>query len=289
MGSDLSVDWKEVVSSYTKEDVRVYVTTPFSGLGTPEIALKQILGSLRENFGQDLTIQMHSATDIDPTCSSILGTHIGECAPEHIFEDVLDRIPPEHLRCLQKSQESHKQRFHEFIATNNITGKLERSSLLKSAGIAFMTDVSRILSEVPMTRDGKVFCKKHQKPCPFCPPEGFLKDRNGTLGRTFWLDVAGVICTPWSMQGIQMGWLDEHSLPTIVYCHMLSKCKVDCALIECVPRLDTTRVLGLLGPGFEMEPVTFCTTELGLPVHRRRVYIKVMNMKSCTKVSAFLT
>ena len=84
----------------------------------------------------------------------------------------------------------------------------------------------------------------------------------------------GVICVPWSAQGSQHQWLDPKSLPTLVYVLIFRKAEIDLGLVECTPRLDIVAIRRML-PGITVEPVVFSTSDIGLPVARNRIYIKL--------------
>ena len=117
------------------------------------------------------------------------------------------------------------------------------------------------------------WCVKHKKRCPMFPPK-HLYNAAGGLSKAVYADMSGVICTPWSSQGLQYGWLDKNSIPTILYLWSLRQSPVDMSVVECTPRLDLDGVQAILGDGFAVEAITFGPQLLGLPYNRKRVYLR---------------
>ena len=63
-------------------------------MGCPEIALSIVL-SIFSSVGLPLQAHCYSASDISAVCQEVLLQHKdGGGAPEHVFSDILDRIPP---------------------------------------------------------------------------------------------------------------------------------------------------------------------------------------------------
>ena len=127
-----------------------------------------------------------------------------------------------------------------------------------------------MLEECSINRTDSAYCYKHRRCCPLSPPAGWLAD----AGCVWWLDVSGVICTPWSSQGLQLRWLDEKALSTLVHYLQLCTSEVDLAIVECTPRLDTHSSRQMLEPVFNVEEVVLDPQDIGLPCSRRRLYMR---------------
>eukprot|EP00969_Alexandrium_andersonii_P004537 195591-Alexandrium_andersonii.AAC.1 len=59
------------------------------------------------------------------------------------------------------------------------------------------------------------YCYRHKKSCPIFPPVSTSEIYDEDMHPILWLDVSGVICTPWSIRGLQRHWLDPAALPTL--------------------------------------------------------------------------
>ena len=121
-------------------------------------------------------------------------------------------------------------------------------------------------SSTCVERDGKGYCYKHRTACRLFPEK-----REGHV----WVDVSGIICTPWSTQGLRLGWLDSKSIPTLVHYMTLIRSEVDIVLLECTPLLDLEHTNAILSNAFVIEPVVFDSKLLGLPCSRRRLWIRL--------------
>jgi len=75
-----------------KDREEIVVTTSYSGMGTPEATISMVRHYFRE-MGIAAKVTMFSATDVNATCRAALLGQKAESACEHVFGDVLDRIP----------------------------------------------------------------------------------------------------------------------------------------------------------------------------------------------------
>eukprot|EP00959_Pyramimonas_sp_CCMP1952_P468927 9494067-Pyramimonas_sp.AAC.1 len=76
---------------YLLEGWSVVLTTSYSGVGSAEWAAAFLREALRKK-GFWLNFEIYSATEISPGCRDVLKKHAD--SPAHIFENILDRIPP---------------------------------------------------------------------------------------------------------------------------------------------------------------------------------------------------
>lgn len=273
--------WSEVRARWADhtDEPRLALTTHFSGLGTAEVAMSQVIQCLETITGEKVPLLAWAATDEDKVCSSILCNHVGSHAPRCVFEDILDRIPAARLRQLQALQGRYLEKYQAEALRVHASKK---AAALKTHSSDFMKEVQAILKLAPLNRDLEAYCAKHKSVCRVAPP--------ATLGgrRLLWWDISGVICRPFSKMGKQLGWLDTNALPTIIHLHQLVQLGVDVAIVECTPRLDICTIKDrILTDDFLIEPVTFCTTDLGIPARRLRMYAKITNLRTVRRALDF--
>ena len=84
-GSSFKLALQEVTSN-------IVLTTSYSGMGCAEMVLPLLAKSL-QSFGITAQMAPYSATDYDPTCRRMLLSHKKGSRPEHVFGDILERIP----------------------------------------------------------------------------------------------------------------------------------------------------------------------------------------------------
>jgi hypothetical protein len=80
---------------------KVRVTTSYSGMGIPEEAVAAIRWHLRQ-LGVTLEVEFYSACEMSETCRQALGSKRDSTRAQHIFGNLLDRLPPQVQQELQQ-------------------------------------------------------------------------------------------------------------------------------------------------------------------------------------------
>ena len=244
----------------TKEPRTLALSTTFSGICTAEQALA-IFAEESKQHGLTIDVILWGATEKDELCRSILLANDGPDSPRHVFGDMLDILPIVALRRLQEAQKRALKLFRK-----NKT--LRNAEKLKSAGARFLAEAVSILEDEKIDRTSlQAYCHRHDKACHVCPPE-YLDGK-----QIWWMEVVGLICLSWSTLGNQLHWLDPQALPSLVYLWKLRCLPIHICIMECTPRLDVTWITEYVIT-HHVEHLVFSTTQLGLPVHRSRVYVK---------------
>ena len=253
----------------------IVLTTHFSGMGTSEMALAMIEDMLQQH-GISLPMRVHSATDINHDCRKVLMSYQPPHGPEHVFGDILDRLPEQAKDRLIARQLYYKQQFEK--ASGNGTsphGGVSKRNLAREVGNRFIQETINILLQERGMLCDQAFCYRHECNCPIFP--------DGLAGHQFHLEIAGSVCTPWSLQGAGLGWLDPASLPFMVWAIQLKKAQPHAFLHECTPSFPVD-VLAQIVDEFKVEAATFCPTDFGIPQSRRRVYCKGSHITKVTRV-----
>ena len=253
-----------MLARFFSSDVSLVLTSHFSGIGTAEMALAVVSASMTERAAVEVEVPWTSwsATDLDDTCVNILCNHTGAHKPMHVFRDILDRIPIVKLRHLQHLQLHWCTFYNQQIKTCK---GARRAATLREYCHRFLHEALEVLQDVTFPRQSLAFCEVHKCGCVVAPPK-FLDGKP-----VLWLDVFGLICTPWTTQGKQMSWLDPNAIPTFIQLLQFDRGEAQIGIAECTPFLDMVGVRTLM-PNTQIFDVTFCPSDLGLPTVRRRLY-----------------
>eukprot|EP00969_Alexandrium_andersonii_P244233 10791496-Alexandrium_andersonii.AAC.1 len=76
---------------------RPVLTTSYSGVGTMEAAMAQVVEAASDREFDGTGVTLYSASEINPTCRSILLAHGPSSKPLHVFGNILDRVPKPEL------------------------------------------------------------------------------------------------------------------------------------------------------------------------------------------------
>eukprot|EP00969_Alexandrium_andersonii_P266240 11767523-Alexandrium_andersonii.AAC.1 len=77
-----------------------------------------------------------------------------------------------------------------------------------------------------------------------------------------------------------MGWLHEASLSMLVFMLSVVKGQPDIVITECTQFFDVDMVGELLAGAYTVEALKSDPADLGLPVHRRRLYTRLTNVNT---------
>ena len=187
------------------QDVRV--TTHFSGVGTPEIALRMIELSLQKCgvWPRGKRVAFHSACDNDRHCQQVLRSHDIHSRPLHLFPNVLLAVPQDVVNALQTKLRSLQNAF-ESCKASGAEARNRRRVELEREMHAYAMDV---LGEASFHEEME--CLIHGKPCAHFP------ERDGIH-----VEVAGSPCVPFvrgGAYGTSMFWLHDVTVPFYIWVH----------------------------------------------------------------------
>ena len=243
------------------------VTTHYSGIGAAEMACAAIAP------GQ---VKFHGACDFNPTCRKVLIHHGAESAAEHVTTDLCERLPPHLLEELRAELRTHQDKLLDCHSPRASTSsRAPEPEVVKAIGLQWVASAMRILSQwVPAREDG-AYCCRHLRHCPTFPPRS----------KRFHLEIDGINCQPWSVQGKALGWLDERSIPCLILVQTILSIEPDAVCIECTPRFDFATLQNLL-PTYRGDWAITCPTDFGRPVARQRMYMWFDRRASLRRVHA---
>ena len=249
------------------------LTTDYSGIGSPEEALTQMLGvashmaaSVNEDFPEPHHFCSVRVGDIARHCRQILEAHVGFLKPRCVFGDILDRCPQEAQQQMSAVLEDAAKKLGKHAADKKAKrARLEvgRDAIREMA--SFMLDVSAAGD----VREVTAHCDVHQGKCHVIhrPREGF---------EGLHVHIAGVNCYDWSSMGSKTGWLGES---TPIFMQWVRERKLsleDLVIVECVLHFDHEMLAELLQDEYDLKVVRVSPVLFGEPTERHRKYMLLL-------------
>ena len=109
-----STSWSVVCEPYgAGGNFMIVLTSHFSGIGSAEVAWKQIHDTLAQVFGCDFQCMVWAATDKNDKCAAVPQCHESpsHLKPAHVFGDILDLMPACRRRQLEAAQKQQRENF----------------------------------------------------------------------------------------------------------------------------------------------------------------------------------
>ncbi len=245
-------------------------TTSYSGIGCAEATMSMLQTQLR-GHGKDISVRYYRAVDAAHHCREALLNHAPDAgSPEHVFADILARIPHELAQTLLQQAAAARAKIAEKVTATKMgrdrrTAADLRARMLRTLGESFVRDVRKALETVDFSSEssGSCHCYRHCQGCPASPR---------APPRTFHLEVAGTTCVAWSSMGSHWGWLDSSGLVAMVWAYVMRHEAPDAVLHECTPNFDPALVSEILGDMYECSTMTNSPTLFGVPSRRTRRY-----------------
>ena len=263
-------DWQEV-----------WITTSYSGIGFAEAAVAELVREFAE-LGTELKVKFLSACEIHSTPRRALLKHKDDSgAPEHVFGDVCAHISAELKDLLLHRAHSLREEVtaevHAFLAEG---GSQEAKAPLKACLV--QEKGQRFFEEMVVHLRGAAFastswCYRHQCQCPLHIAP--TVDRSAIL----LMEIAGSTCVAWSSHCIGWGWLDDSSVPCLVWMFATAAAKPDLILHECLPRFKPHHFDSAFGGTHLMRTLLNSPSDWGIPVDRIRRYTLLV---SCLRLAA---
>ena len=251
------------------------ITTSYSGIGVPEVAL-QFLQDAVSQHGGSMQFSVHAATDASPLCRRVLANHHRATRSEHLFSNLLERMPRGTLEALQGMQAKYMDKFKSEISA----GKGKCSSKTKTIAVtkfgrAFVAEALKWLEQHVQSRDVMCYCYAHERMCPVWPTEG-----NNTLH----VEVGGNTCAPWSSSGKHFGWLDPESIPCVAWIHSLRLSAPSIVVNECTPFFDVEVLERVFAKTHHFATIVFGPAAMGIPINRDRRYTVLVRKDRCQEL-----
>ena len=278
----LDMEACDLVQANLKSLKSVVLTTSFSGVGSPEVALSMIARHLEEMGGiwDSDTVQVCSACEKDAPCQGVLTSHVGTCRPEHVFVDIAHMLPHASEQELRDLSSSLRKQLASMIENGH--GKPETVRVLAEQ---FHLRAEHVLDHAKV--QSQAYCAVHRCPCPCMP-----KQSEG--GFRLHIEVAGSPCVAFvkGAYGSQEGFLHESAVGFVAWVAKVRHQKPHVVVHECVPGFDEQILCRYLNAGYaswsplyEVQSVVWNVLHEGFPVSRDRRYtICVLAQYECSSV-----
>ena len=263
------VGTKAVLQKLSSTDV--VITTSYSGIGVAETSLPFLQDALAAH-GCDLKYTLYGATDIDPLCRRMLLEHHERSQSQHVFGDLLERVPQYAVDVLRKMQQNYRAKLDSHVAASAKCPAQEKRAAISKYGRAFVTAGLAYLEKFPLTRTSTCFCHKHSQQCLLWP---------SAEADCLHVEIGGNTCTPWSSAGKQLGWLDAVSIPCIVWLHSVRQANPSIVINECTPSFDADVLLRLMHGTHHYVSNVFGPSLMGIPCNRDRRYTVLIRKDCC--------
>ena len=272
-------------------ELDVVVTSCYSGTGCFEGVLRQLESHLHCKAEQSgLTagkITSYAATELHPSGQTCLLSHNANIA--HVFEDVLGRLPEDILQKLKEIEGSALSDFKNLQAELAL-GQIDKVFFGQQKSRmeeAYLHTLKSELQQVEFRATDH--CKVHGQQC-------FVSPRHDPRYRSsYWIEMSGNTCCPWSGMSTHNGWLDVATLPFLVWGFSTRFYEPDSVFQENVPRFPESELMSIIGDmsegvlkdihtrplvaseeveprRYKMHAQVFSPVDLGIPSQRMRQY-----------------
>ena len=255
-------DWQEV-----------WFTTSYSGIGFPEAAISILVKELAA-VGLELKVRFVSACEIDEVPRRALLQH--KHCPDHVFGDITSRIPCDLRDKLLRSAKVRRDAIAERVAVvkaalGSIEARKVKTAMVAELGQEFVHEASGALDGVPVA--SQLWCYRHAQFCPVQDVPSCLQEGGLSPCQPLRVEIAGSTCVAWSSMGSHWGWLDDSSIPCLVWMHTTAAARPDMILHECTTSFQAEQFRPTFRSDvYSLQSLVTCPTDWGIPVERARRY-----------------
>ena len=231
----------------------IMITTQYSGIGGPEMAMHSIQTALKAAYGINGLVECWSASDSAPTARKVLMQKA--CVnPKHVFGDLMFRVP---RRLRRQLKERHK-RTAKIIHAKSRNGAVPKDVRVQE-GERLMRYLQRIMRNAvqgggrqaaQMRESG--WCFKCKKNCRYESPD---VPRN-----VMRLMVAGTPCTSWSRMGSRGQWSSTNSIVFIIWAYWVLLQEPDACIHECTQDFDVEQLRHIFAAKCHLEHINHLFT-----------------------------
>ena len=154
--------------------------------------------------------------------------------PLHRFGSIRDRLYAQDRRRIEAIQKSYDEQAEELKAWRalDIEGRdWEWNKCTKGLPKSIRNDMMTELKQMEFKETR--FCKSCLQVCSVSP---WSVDE---FRHTRWTEAGGDVCTPWSLMGALMGWLDEGAIDAMIWAYSSKYYGPHTILQECTPHFDS--------------------------------------------------
>ena len=224
------------------------VTSCFTGTGAFEIACSMVYDRLCELCGINPCLFGHglvcySACDSNAVVQRFLQRHPQSSRCQHLFSDVLDRLPGHDRDTCEGIVDDHmrKETLWKHFSEDGLVTSNGLSQKRSALGQSLVRELTAILE----------VCEFEEKAwCIICKKDCFVSPRAhcDAYSNSFWLEAAGTICCPFShVNQAHTKWLDKSTLSCLVWVYSFRYYQPDAGIHECVVPFTESQLGDILG------------------------------------------
>jgi hypothetical protein len=213
-------------------------------------------------------IKTAQACDIKPMCHRVLNSFPEHCRPEHIFGDLVARLPPALVRQIDELKPTRAE-------------YAEHPDVVASAHEAITALIKNNLHGC-FEEGCERYCFRHKGMCKMYEHEARKGDDGKPRPRVF---LAGVSCLDSTKAGLRRGNLGPGFIPLIVFLAERRVRQEDMGVIECTTEFDEQLVMEWLSDLYDIHSLNLTPRQLGLPYDRDRKFVLFFLRKSTVVLS----
>ena len=259
----------------------VILTTDFSGYGSGEIAMADLLDAFMQQTGAPaVDILSWRGCDIDRSRRQMLIAGKPPYRPLHVFGDIVaQRVDAPVRDKLRVAHALAKLRMHKLLKKNLADAK----AVGVSESDRFLHTAIRIVKKhASFAFSRRAWCYSCRRMCLLHGPEW------AQGSRVLRMNLAGTTCTAWSYMGKRRCWSAESTLSFVIWAHEQVALAVDIVIHECTVGFDVSTLMLIFGGAYICFTFVMCPTDLNRPASRPRRWTMLVR-RSCFAVKLPLT
>lgn len=244
---------------------RIDISTDYSGIDAPMIAMARVQRYVQDMMQAPFMYTHYSSCEVEPSLQALLADSFAFVRPQHIFGDILDRIPKEH-RCKMDSMLAQ------------LPPKRSRAKCPDTD--ARRRNVYNQIGEYMRAHKFDIFgkgcsapCRAHGGKCCLVMHEDPLDVDGHSMPRPLKLNISGPICCGWSSIGQRHGLSHPSAYPWHCFLTQREVADEDMFIIENSVHFPPSIVVERLGHTHELRFIMCGPEDLGWPTTRKRIYI----------------
>ena len=241
----------------------IVASSVFSGIECHKVAFAQLL-----HAAQLGSLQHYSACDCDPECRQVIRNGHGVARTQHIFADVLDRLPRPVWQSCERMVKNQLSEYEVRRAEGDAHG-----AIVAEVGQRLLHDLFNHISAQHLLQRG------------WCVADGqravWARVRPKTSVGELEFHFAGFPCTSWGTRGKMFDLLHMSTVPLATVLVDITQNPVDIGIYECTPRFASSGISDIeaVAATYHIQKVFTSPTDFGHPHRRRRCFMVFVNKK----------
>ena len=270
----------DALLSCFKESVRkgITIVSDYSGMMCAEMAMTSLIGGLGNDGLGTMMVKVYYSCDCGRVSQRLMVDHKSSMGAQHVFENILDRVPPSVLTRLQGLQKDCQQRLEVDLEHVNPDKQRQRhKDICLKYGKELVGSSLNVLNKCEFRKE--VPCLKHRRVCSALPP----RQEGGLL-----IAVSGSTCKDYANLGRMLTTAGCHIIPFMVWATFTARViKPDILIHENVRGFDWKLLKDTFGPTYAQASRVFSPYHMGFPANKPRIYSILFNSQNLETLAEF--